>query len=408
MPAAVSTFRIEKIELALAGTQCVIPLHRGLDTRPTVGRPRSPGATIDRIEEIATGGRRPDLALLFDLPADRARARGLSKSRRRADSVDRPRCRVAGLLRTFACTRLAAAELRPVPHPRLVGIGRGDRTALRATLEDLLAAARGGAPARRRAPPSSPHAWRRAGALAAAGRLYPAILREDRPANAKRRRSARSPAALASGAAEERPCGVCRHCVRIVAGGGSGDEEAFHPDFAWLLRDLKTSTSAEATREFLRAAQLTPSRRADRCSSSPRPTRSPPKRRTPAQGDRRAGPQGAAGTSSSSPRGSISRRRCAAGRSPVFLGSIGRPEAEIAVADELQARPPRRGRRDERRRILRLDIAHRLASAGDFDDPRASALDPRRGDRPRGGDAARGGGSAGRPRPPAARAGGGA
>lgn len=44
---------------------------------------------IDRIDAVATGGRRPDVTLLFDLPAEDARRRGASKSRRRANTADR-------------------------------------------------------------------------------------------------------------------------------------------------------------------------------------------------------------------------------------------------------------------------------------------------------------------------------
>jgi len=42
------------------------------------------------IDRLATGGRRPDRTLLFDLPAEAARSRGLSESRRgRPGGVDR-------------------------------------------------------------------------------------------------------------------------------------------------------------------------------------------------------------------------------------------------------------------------------------------------------------------------------
>jgi len=55
---------------------------------------------------------------------------------------------------------------------------------------------------------------------------------------------------------DARPCGVCRHCRRIVWPGGEG--AAFHPDFQVLERDLKASTSVDATREMLRIAQVSP------------------------------------------------------------------------------------------------------------------------------------------------------
>lgn len=53
-----------------------------------------------------------------------------------------------------------------------------------------------------------------------------------------------------------RPCGRCRHCRRIAWPEDGGDR--FHPDFHLLLRDLKTSTSVEAARNLLRAAQVSP------------------------------------------------------------------------------------------------------------------------------------------------------
>jgi dTMP kinase len=45
--------------------------------------------TIERVDRLATGARRPDRTVLFDLPADLARQRGHSSARRRAGAVDR-------------------------------------------------------------------------------------------------------------------------------------------------------------------------------------------------------------------------------------------------------------------------------------------------------------------------------
>ena len=46
-------------------------------------------AVIDQVDAVATGARRPDATLLFDLPAAEARRRGASNSRRRAQAADR-------------------------------------------------------------------------------------------------------------------------------------------------------------------------------------------------------------------------------------------------------------------------------------------------------------------------------
>ncbi|MCB1056641.1 MAG: dTMP kinase [Acidobacteria bacterium] len=48
-----------------------------------------PPATLDAIDQAATGRRRPDHTLLFDLPAVEARRRGQSESRRVTEGVDR-------------------------------------------------------------------------------------------------------------------------------------------------------------------------------------------------------------------------------------------------------------------------------------------------------------------------------
>lgn len=95
--------------------------------------------------------------------------------------------------------------------------------------------------------------------------LYPSVILHGRDAEARQQAAlilARtllcddpSPAA--------RPCGVCRHCRRIAwpgsgSAGSTGSDTAFHPDFQVLERDLKTSTSVDATRELLKTAQVSP------------------------------------------------------------------------------------------------------------------------------------------------------
>jgi DNA polymerase III, delta subunit len=101
------------------------------------------------------------------------------------------------------------------------------------------------------------------GALAAArrGRLYPSVILHGRDAVARQQAALTlARAALCEAPPEERPCGVCRHCRRIVwpGSGSARSESLFHPDFQVLERDLKTSTSVDATRELLRTAQVSP------------------------------------------------------------------------------------------------------------------------------------------------------
>jgi len=98
-------------------------------------------------------------------------------------------------------------------------------------------------------------------AMARSGRLYPALILHG--ASESARRAAAEEIArclLCERPAERRPCGECRHCLRIAlpAGQHKDGEVRFHPDFAVLLRDAKTVTSAEATRELMRAAHSTP------------------------------------------------------------------------------------------------------------------------------------------------------
>lgn len=86
--------------------------------------------------------------------------------------------------------------------------------------------------------------------------LYPAVILHGGSVEARRELAldlART--LLCEAPEEERPCGRCRHCRRIAWAQG---EDSFHPDFMVLERDRKTVTSVEATRNLLRAAQLSP------------------------------------------------------------------------------------------------------------------------------------------------------
>ncbi|HWN45481.1 MAG TPA: dTMP kinase [Thermoanaerobaculia bacterium] len=81
---------LEVIDPALAAGRHVLCDRFTDSTRAYQGYGR--GVPLDRIgqvDRIATGGRTPDRTLLFDLPAEDARARGDSPSRRRRGTADR-------------------------------------------------------------------------------------------------------------------------------------------------------------------------------------------------------------------------------------------------------------------------------------------------------------------------------
>ena len=93
--------------------------------------------------------------------------------------------------------------------------------------------------------------------IAREGRLYPAVILHGGDSAARRAAAGELARILLCEAdPAERPCGVCRHCPRIAA--AIADEGGFHPDFQVLERDLKTVTSVEATKTFLRGAQVPP------------------------------------------------------------------------------------------------------------------------------------------------------
>jgi dTMP kinase len=81
---------LEVIEPALAAGRHVLCDRFTDSTLAYQGHGRGvPLETIARVDALATGGRRPDRTLLFDLPAAAARRRGRSGTRRRNGSVDR-------------------------------------------------------------------------------------------------------------------------------------------------------------------------------------------------------------------------------------------------------------------------------------------------------------------------------
>jgi hypothetical protein len=102
--------------------------------------------------------------------------------------------------------------------------------------------------------------------LARRGELYPGVILHGATEPLRRHVALElARTLLCEAPPDERPCGECRHCHRIPLPepSDSPDEapelaEIFHPDLQILERDLKTSTSVEATKAFLRTAQVSP------------------------------------------------------------------------------------------------------------------------------------------------------
>jgi DNA polymerase III delta prime subunit len=93
--------------------------------------------------------------------------------------------------------------------------------------------------------------------MARIGRLYPGVILYGAGAEGRHAAALELGRALLCDAEEaERPCGVCRHCRRVAW--PEGGEERFHPDFHVLERDLKTTTSIDATKRFLAGAAAAP------------------------------------------------------------------------------------------------------------------------------------------------------
>jgi hypothetical protein len=86
-------------------------------------------------------------------------------------------------------------------------------------------------------------------------RLYPSVILHGGSEEARREATLELARRLLCERPGDDPAGECAHCRRL---GWPGEGDAFHPDFQVLRRDLKTATSVEATRQFLRGAQVAP------------------------------------------------------------------------------------------------------------------------------------------------------
>lgn len=95
---------------------------------------------IDQVDEFATGGRRPDRTLLFDLPAEDARQRGHSPARQRQGGSDRLDAENLAFYRRVRQGFLALAEAEPRRFRRIDSSGSRQATEdqVRAALADLL------------------------------------------------------------------------------------------------------------------------------------------------------------------------------------------------------------------------------------------------------------------------------
>lgn len=91
--------------------------------------------------------------------------------------------------------------------------------------------------------------------MAVEGRLYPSIIvHGGRPSERCQAVVALARRLLCERPGED-PAAACRHCRRLH---WPGESDLFHPDFDVLERDLKTATSVDAAKAFVRGAQVAP------------------------------------------------------------------------------------------------------------------------------------------------------
>jgi DNA polymerase-3 subunit delta' len=91
--------------------------------------------------------------------------------------------------------------------------------------------------------------------MASGGRLYPSVILHGGTAPERQAASVELARRLLCERPGDDPAAECRHCRRLH---WPGEGDLFHPDFEVLLRDLKTATSVEAVKAFVRGAQVAP------------------------------------------------------------------------------------------------------------------------------------------------------
>lgn len=131
---------IEKIEPALAAGTHVLCDRFTDSTLAYQGAGRGLDAdAIAAVDRVATGARRPDVTLLFDLPAEVARRRGASGSRRRAGAADRLDVESLAFYERVRAGYLALARAEPGRFRVVDSSGDVETTsrALRSALESL-------------------------------------------------------------------------------------------------------------------------------------------------------------------------------------------------------------------------------------------------------------------------------
>lgn len=130
----------EVIEPALAAGLHVLCDRFTDSTRAYQGYGRGvPLPLIDEVDRLATGGRTPDRTLLFDLPAEEARSRGHSASRRERGAADRLDAEALEFYRRVRRGFLDLAAADPRFHiVESSGEAGATQANVRAVLRDLL------------------------------------------------------------------------------------------------------------------------------------------------------------------------------------------------------------------------------------------------------------------------------